>query len=204
MALLNRNMLEKISKWDQALFLWLNQYHLDLLDPIVYFFTQTLPWVPLYLFLIFLVWKAYGKQGWWVILGVLFAILLADQITSALMKPFFERLRPCHDVLLNGMIHNYGKCGGMYGFASSHAANSFAIATAMYLGLSFKFPSVRWLFLWAVFFSYTRIYLGVHYPGDILVGALVGTLSGMAGYRLFRYTYTLFKMKGRFDKIKTD
>lgn len=197
-------MLEKISEWDQALFLWLNQYHSDYLDPVMYFLTQTYPWIPLYIFLIFLVAKAHGKQGWWVILGVLLAVMLADQITSALMKPFFERLRPCHEVLLNGMIHNYGKCGGMYGFASSHAANSFAIATAMYFGLSFKFPAIKWLFLWAVFFSYTRIYLGVHYPGDVAVGGLVGVVSGITGYHLFQYIYHFVKTKWKIEKIKTD
>ncbi|MCL6260275.1 phosphatase PAP2 family protein [Aquiflexum sp. TKW24L] len=197
-------MLEKISEWDEALFLWLNQYHVDFLDPIMYFFTQTYPWIPLYIFLIFLVWKAHGKQGWWVILGVLLSVLLADQITSALMKPFFERLRPCHEVILNGMIHNYGKCGGMYGFASSHAANSFAVATAMYLGLSVRFPTVKWLFLWAVLFSYTRIYLGVHYPGDVLVGGLVGILCGLASYHLFQAVYNRVRLARNLGKIKTD
>jgi undecaprenyl-diphosphatase len=170
----------------------------------MYYSTRTFPWIPLYVFLIYLVWKAYGKQGWWVILGVLLSILFADQITSGLMKPFFERLRPCHEVLLNGMVHNYGNCGGKYGFASSHAANSFAIATAMYLGLSFKYPAVKWLFLWAIFFSYTRIYLGVHYPGDILVGAFVGLISGLAAFQIFRYIYNLIRMKSGLNKIKTD
>lgn len=197
-------MLEKISKWDEALFLWLNQHHSDFMDPIMYYSTRTFPWIPLYVFLIFLVWKAYGKQGWWVILGVLLSILFADQIASGLMKPFFERLRPCHEVLLNGMVHNYGNCGGKYGFASSHAANSFAIATSMYLGLSFKYPAVKWLFLWAIFFSYTRIYLGVHYPGDILVGAFVGLISGLAAFHIFRFIYNLIRMKSGINKIKTD
>ncbi len=197
-------MLEKVSDWDESLFLWLNQYHSEFLDPIMFTLTQTYFWIPFYIFLIFLVWKAYGKQGWWVILGVLFSILLADQITSSVMKPFFERLRPCHEEFLNGMIHNYGKCGGMYGFASSHAANSFAIATALYFGLSFKFPSVKWLFLWAVFFSYTRIYLGVHYPGDVIVGGFIGIISGLAGYHLFHFIYNILRMRGGLEKIKTD
>jgi undecaprenyl-diphosphatase len=197
-------MLEKISEWDESLFLWFNQFHHDALDPVVFFLTQTYPWIPLYIFLIFLVWKAHGKQGWWVILGVLLAVLLADQSTSALMKPFFERLRPCHEVLLNGMVHNYGRCGGMYGFASSHAANSFAIATTMYLGLSFRFPSIKWLFLWAVLFSYTRIYLGVHYPGDVIVGGIVGILSGLAAFYIFKTIFQYLMLSRKIEKIKTD
>jgi undecaprenyl-diphosphatase len=197
-------MLEKISRWDEALFLGLNQYHDEFMDPIMYFFTQTYPWIALYTFLVYLVWKAYGKQGWWVILGVLLSVLLADQITSALMKPFFERLRPCHEVILNGMMHNYGNCGGMYGFASSHAANSFAVATSMWFGLSFKYPAVKWLFLWATLFSYTRVYLGVHYPGDIMVGGLVGILCGLFSYHIFFAIYNRLRQAGNLKKIKTD
>ncbi|MFC0261182.1 phosphatase PAP2 family protein [Fontibacter flavus] len=177
--------METIQQWDEALFIFLNGFHSDFLDPIMYTLTQTYPWIPLYVFLIYLIWKTYGKQGWWVLLAVGLSILLADQFTSALMKPFFERLRPCHDVLINGMIHNYGKCGGMYGFASSHAANSFAIGTLMNLSLAVKYPKIKWLFLWAVFFSYTRIYLGVHYPGDVIVGGLIGVLAAYLSYKLF-------------------
>lgn len=180
-------MLEKISELDQQLFLFLNSFHSDFFDPIVYQFTQTIPWIPLYVFLSYLIIKTYGKDSWWVFLAVGLTILLADKTTSALMKPYFERLRPCRDSSLDGLIHHYGNCSGGFSFASSHAANSFGIATIMTLGLSHKYLAVRWLFLWAVLFSYTRIYLGVHYPGDVIAGAIVGILSGAISFYIFRF-----------------
>jgi undecaprenyl-diphosphatase len=175
-------MLEKISQWDESLFLFLNGFHSDFWDPIMFLMTKTQPWIPMYVFLSYLILKAYGKQSWWVFMAAGLTILFADQIASGLMKPYFERLRPCHQPLLEGLVHNYGYCGGKFGFASSHASNSFGVATLMTLALFFKYPAVKWLFPWAVFFSYTRIYLGVHYPGDILMGALIGILSAAVAF----------------------
>jgi undecaprenyl-diphosphatase len=189
-------MLEKISQWDEQLFIFLNSFHSDFLDPIMFQLTQTLPWIPLYIFLSYLIWKTYGRDSWWVFIAVGLSILLADKTTSALMKPFFERLRPCHDPTLEGLIHNYGKCGGMYGFASSHAANSFAIATIMSLALSLRYFAISWLFAWAIFFSYTRIYLGVHYPGDVIVGGLVGIISALISF------YSLKTLNQKINKNK--
>lgn len=104
-------------------------------------------------------------------------ILLADQVSSGLMKPYFERLRPCHNPELEGLLYVYGRCGGLYGFVSSHAANTFGVATFLTLILRKKQKGIKWLFLYAVIVSYSRIYLGVHYPLDVLFGALVGVLS---------------------------
>lgn len=176
-------MMEKISQWDQSLFLFLNGFHSDFWDPIMFLMTKTQPWIPMYVFLSYLILRAYGKQSWWVFMAAGLTILFADQIASGLMKPYFERLRPCHEPLLEGLVHNYGYCGGgKFGFASSHASNSFGVATLINLALFFKYPAVKWLFPWAVIFSYTRIYLGVHYPGDIMMGALIGILSGMVAF----------------------
>jgi undecaprenyl-diphosphatase len=197
-------MLEKIKEWDESLFIWLNSHHSDFLDPIMEFLTQTRPWIPLYIFLVFLCWRAYGKHCWWVILAALLSVAFADQTTSTFMKPFFERLRPCHELSLNGIIHHYGACNSKYGFASSHAANAFAVATLMNLALVFRFPQVRWLFAWSVFFSYTRIYLGVHYPGDVIVGAIVGVLSGYLAFIIFKAINDLIQSRRNIDKLKTD
>jgi undecaprenyl-diphosphatase len=176
-------MLEKISHWDESLFLFLNSFHSDFWDPVIFMMTKTQPWIPMYIFLSYLIYKAYGKQSWWVFIAAGLTILFADQIASGLMKPYFARLRPCHEPLLEGLVHNYGYCGGgKFGFASSHASNSFGVATLMVLSLYFKYPAVKWLFPWAVFFSYTRIYLGVHYPGDILMGAFIGILSAAVAF----------------------
>lgn len=182
-------MLETLIEWDHAAFLFLNSFHSEFLDPIMYFLTQTKPWIPLYLFLTYLIWKTYGKSSWWVFVAIGLTILFADQFTSTFMKPFFARLRPCYDPDFIDIIHHYGNCSSRYGFASSHAANSFAIATLMYLVLEVKYPQIKWLFPWAVLFSYTRIYLGVHFTGDVVVGALVGIISAFLAYYIALFIF---------------
>ena len=170
-------MIESIKDWDEKAFLWLNSFHSDGLDPIVLQLTQTITWVPLYLLLLYLIYRKDPKNMAWVIGGVMLTILLADQVSSGFMKPYFERLRPCHDPQWVGLLHSYGRCGGLYGFVSSHAANTFGMATFLTLILRKKQKGIYWLFFYAVVVSYTRIYLGVHYPLDVFFGALVGVLS---------------------------
>jgi undecaprenyl-diphosphatase len=186
-------MLDTLIQWDEAIFLFFNGLHSDFLDPIMFTLTKTWPWIPMYLFLSYLILKTYKKDSWWVFMAVGLTILFADQIASGLMKPYFGRLRPCHEPLLQGLVHNYGYCGGgKFGFASSHASNSFGVATIMSLTLAFRYPWLKWLFAWAVFFSYTRIYLGVHYPADIIAGGMVGVLSASTGF------FSMKAVKNRF------
>ena len=181
-------MIEKVKYWDEQLFLYLNSQHMDWLDPIMNMLTEKLTWVPLYAFFLFLIIKHFKKGSIWIVAGVGLAILIADQSTSGFMKPFFERLRPCHDPRFEGMVFNYGGCGGMYGFASSHAANSFALA--VYLNLIFykKLKGIGWMFLWAAVISFTRIYVGVHYPIDIFAGAIVGLILGFLTAYLVKFS----------------
>lgn len=130
-----------------------------------------------------------------VLAGAGLTILLADQITSSIMKPYFARLRPSHDPALNGLLHLVnGYKGGLYGFASGHAANTFGIATFFWLLFRSRYNWIGLLFLWAVAVTYTRLYLGVHYPSDILVGGTIGILSGTTGHLL---TMFLQKKYGR-------
>lgn len=170
-------MIETINYWDEKAFLWLNSFHLDTLDSIVLQLTQTITWIPLYVVLLYFIYRIDSKSTLWILGGVMLTILLADQVSSGLMKPYFERLRPCHDPRWEGMIHVYGRCGGLYGFVSSHAANTFGLATFLTLKLGRKQKAISWLFLYAIVVSYTRIYLGVHYPLDLFFGALVGVLA---------------------------
>lgn len=175
-------MIEQLKIWDEDLFLWLNSFHTDWLDVINFQLSQTYTWLPFYAILIFFIYKVEQKNSWWVIGGVALTILISDQFTSGFMKPFFERLRPCHDERWDGIIHNYLRCGGLYGFASSHAANTFGLAAFLNLKMKGKLRFLPWLFLWAAVISYTRIYLGVHYPLDILVGAIVGVAAGLISW----------------------
>ena len=177
-------MIENLKKWDEEVFIFLNSLHADWLDPIMFQISQTVTWIPFYAILIYFIYKSDPKISWWVFGGAALAILIADQTTSGFMKPFFERLRPCHDERWEGVIHNYGRCGGLYGFASSHAANTFAIATFLNLKVGKQIKFLKWLFLWAAIISYTRVYLGVHYPVDVFIGAFIGCLAGFVSWFL--------------------
>lgn len=156
-----------------------------MLDPIMSFLTRIMAWLPLYLVLIYWVIKTFKGNAWIYLVGAAVAIASADQFTSALMKPFFARLRPSHEPTLEGLVHlvNHYR-GGLYGFASGHAATTFAVATFVWLSLRHAYRHMAWIFAWAVMMTYTRIYLGVHYPSDIVVGATIGCLFGTAVWKL--------------------
>ena len=125
----------------------------------------------------------YRKDAWKSILYLISTVILADQIASSFFKPLVKRLRPCHAESFQAWIHLPDGCGGMYGFCSSHAANSFAVAMAVYLISKNKWAGYL-LFFWAFMISYSRIYLGAHYPLDVLVGAMIGILASFLLYKI--------------------
>lgn len=133
--------------------------------------------IPLYGLLVYLLYRQIGWKGLLIAAPLIaLTILSADQLASGFAKPYFERLRPCHDPDLD--LYLADKCGGRYGFFSSHAANAFAVAALMY-GLLKTRHSYLWvLFVWAGGVSFSRVYLGVHFLTDILTGAFFGTLIG--------------------------
>jgi undecaprenyl-diphosphatase len=188
------SLLHELMDLDRRLLIWLNSFHADWLDPIMYYTSQTFFWLPLYLFLIWLIAKDFRKEWWVPIIGIIVTIALADQITALIMKPYFARLRPSQEPSLQGIVHlvrDYNGeiyMGGLYGFASSHAANTFGTAVFFTLLFRSKHRWISWLFLWAAAMTYTRIYLGVHYPGDILAGSIVGVLCGLVGFKVHEVT----------------
>ena len=116
-----------------------------------------------------------------------FTVLVADQVSSGLIKHLVERLRPTHDPSLDNMVHVInGYRGGMYGFVSSHAANFFAVATLLSFAMRHRLVTCS-LFTWALLQCYSRVYLGVHYPGDIMGGIVVGVLAGWLLWCLMRW-----------------
>src|SRR5438132_13225048 len=123
--------MDTIIELDKKLLLFLNGFHSAALDPVMFLLSNTLFWLPLYLLLIFSVQRKYQKATLMIIGGAILTILLSDQITATFMKPFFARLRPSHDPSLKGQVHLVNDFtgnlyyGGLYGFASSHAANTF-------------------------------------------------------------------------------
>ncbi|MCK5103428.1 MAG: phosphatase PAP2 family protein, partial [Cyclobacteriaceae bacterium] len=139
--------------------------------------------------------KVFKKDSVYLIIGILFVILASDQFTSSFMKPFFGRLRPCHDPGIGYLVHIANTCGGQFGFASGHAANSFGIA--MFIWMVFR-NYWRWtwvIFLWAFTVAVSRIMIGVHYPGDILIGGLIGAFFGWLMFMLTSEVFFRIKLE---------
>lgn len=187
-------MIDKLLQIDTNLFLFLNGLHAPFLDPIMVFFSGKLTWLPLYIILIFLMFRRFGWRAIWALLGVALVVTLADQTSVHLFKNVFERLRPCHNPEIKEFIHlAAGKCYGKYGFVSSHAANTFGVA--VFLSLLFKRSWFSIFILsWAAIVSYSRIYLGVHYPGDIIFGGLLGAICGYACWNLLYGINRVYKI----------
>ena len=180
-------MVEQLEKLDQQLFLFLNSINSPFWDPIMNALTGKLIWVPLYIAILFFMAMKYKRKFYVIILFIILAAILADQ-SSVFIKNLVQRPRPCHDPVFEGMVHIFNNhCGGIYGFVSSHASNAFDVAM-----ISLLFIGKRWytiiIIIWALIVSYTRIYLGVHYPGDILFGSLLGMMIGWSAYRLYVLT----------------
>ncbi len=185
--------LNMLNTWDTDLFLILNGAHNSFWDFIMFWASDKFIWIPVYALFLFILWRKYYSKIWIVILFAALLIFLSDQISVHLFKDVFQRLRPCNDPALEGMVHLVnGKCGGSFGFYSSHASNIFAIAVFV---ISLLGKKNLWMLLliliWADLIAYSRIYLGVHYPGDVIAGVVAGSLMG---WMLARFLKNLLKM----------
>ncbi len=181
-------MIEALIHYDQQLLLWLNGSDSVYWDGVWMSITTVGTWLLFYLALFVLLMRSHDMRRLLVLIAMLgIAILLADQGASGICKPLVHRFRPSHEPLLEGLVDIVdGYRGGLYGFMSSHAANGFAIATFLSLVIRHRWATSS-LFIYAVVTSYSRIYLGVHYPGDVLCGALWGVVSALIAYSLYMH-----------------
>lgn len=170
-------MIDTILELDSKFFLFLNQFHSSFFDEVMYWISHKFFWIPLYGFIVFLLFKKYGlKKAIVLTLLIIATFALCNTISVEAFKNVFHRLRPCHNEELTGFVHLVNDhCGGQWGFVSSHATNVFGLATisSLFLSNKLKYYSIL-IFFWAAIVSYSRIYLGVHYPLDIICGALLG------------------------------
>lgn len=178
------NLIEILKQLDINLFLAINGLHTSFFDQFMFAVSYKLTWIALYASVLYVLIKHWKREAIWLVLVLILCVLISDQVASGMLKHLVKRFRPSHAEQLNGLVHlvnNYA--GGMYGFASSHAANAFGFA--LLSSLLFKQKTYTYsIFAWALITAYSRIYLGVHYPLDILGGALVGVLAALICYWL--------------------
>lgn len=181
--------MEQLLHLDFQLFELINQKgHIPFLDWLMPYWREKSFWIPLYLILLaFVVYRFKTKAGLFLIMAIL-TIGVADTLSSRVVKPSVKRLRPCNDPERREAVALLIPCGPGYSFTSSHATNHFALATflALSLGTVYRFLVIP-LFLWAFSIAYGQVYVGVHYPLDILAGSVLGIFSGWIVYKVYSF-----------------
>jgi len=183
-------MIENLINLDKKLFLVLNHFSAPAFDPVMRFLSGPVPWIMFLVGFLLLTGNITWKKSHYrflIMLGTLIvAYVISEQASVHLFKELFMRLRPCHEPSLAGQVRLAARgCGGQYGFVSTHAANSFNLAILSALLIHRRWFTIS-VIAWAVLVSYSRIYVGVHYPGDVLGGAALGILIGTAAFVISR------------------
>lgn len=182
------NLLSSICQLDTDALLFINSIRAEWLDGFMYGASGRLVWVPFYVILALLLWRRFGWRR--AVLGILMigvAVLITDQLCASLIRPAIERLRPTNPQNpISSHIHTvFGYRGGAYGFPSCHAANSCVLTVAYSLLYRNRVMTII-LVAWTLLLCWTRMYLGVHYPGDLIVGLIIGSLVAIACFKLFK------------------
>ena len=171
--------MEEIILEDKQAMIFLNNLGSSTFDPFWILVSEKWFWIPLYIIFLYFLYKNFNKKSlFYILLFVALGITASDQIAN-IFKFGFERLRPCHDPSLEGLLREV-KCGGKFGFYSAHSSNSFFVATYLTILLGKKIKQLPYfLFVWAAIVAYSRVYLGMHFPGDIIIGAIMGILLAL-------------------------
>jgi len=198
------SLLKWLEHLDKILFV-LVQHDSDnsVLDVIMPVFREPLTWIPLYAFMLFYAFRmgkkksdgnaagrhvAGGSKAWAFIVLTLLTFAVTDTVTAQVLKPMFGRLRPCHDPELQPYLRALVDCGGLYSMPSNHAANHFGLAAFWFFSIrEVTGRNWRWLWIWAAIICYAQVFVGKHYPFDVLAGAIFGILTGVGMSRLFVY-----------------
>lgn len=190
--------------WDKQTLLTINSYHQPWLDRFMWLVSETLLWVPLALAFLLILLRNKGNKTLFILLALGLLILFTDQVSSSIIKPLVERFRPTHDPEFGDWVNVVnGYRGGLYGFISSHAANMFAFA-GFSVFLVRNLPYTVFMLLWASLVAFSRIYLGVHFPLDVLCGGLFGFLSGWGMYALYATFFERQLHASRSRSMRTD
>ncbi len=184
-------MLDKLELFDKQLFLAINGWHSPMVDAIMFYISAMWVFIPVFVYWLYMVFNRYGLKKLLILLVFLSLLIVLTDQTSNITKHTIKRYRPTHNLEIQSQVHTVNDYkGGKYGFFSSHATNTFAVA--MLLFLLFSKESILFrvsFFVWAGLVSYSRMYLGVHYPSDIFVGIVVGLFWGYMIYRLIQFTF---------------
>lgn len=191
-------MIEELVNLDVDLFIYLNNLGSETWDAFWMFYTTKFNWIPFYAVLAYLIFKQVNtKMFILTLLVIALMITFTDQVTNLFKKVLVMRLRPCHNEDIDGLFRLVkAYCGGQYGYFSGHASNSMSIAIFTSLMLKSKYKYIPYVMIpWAIAMGYSRIYIGVHYPLDVVSGMLFGMLSGYLFYRLDNYLQSRFRLR---------
>jgi undecaprenyl-diphosphatase len=178
--------MDKIIALDKQLLVYLNSLGSSAFDPLWLFITKQSHWTPFFLILLYFVFKKLGTKQTTILLLFIAVLLTINNEITELFKAHFQRLRPCNDLAIKDIIRNI-KPSNTFSFFSGHSSNSMAVFVFLYLIFKKHYKYFWLLIFWPLIFAYSRIYLGLHFPTDILAGFTCGLIMGNLWYKLYNF-----------------
>ena len=186
-------MIEKLLQLDTHLFLLINHSGTSLFDPVMRFLSSAWIWIPVFGYILYHQIREQKHRAWVNLLILILVYVASEQISNHLLKDTIQRLRPCHQSDLAGQVRLVARqCGGLYSFVSTHASNAFSVALFSLLLIKKNWYTIS-ILIWAVLVSYSRIYLGVHFPGDVTGGIILGIILAYTGFTVSKLICTSHK-----------